>query len=94
MCNRHIKKGKMPPDCFQNNMQIDPQPEVIKLSEICMILMARHIQLLKIHQKATSRYTGMMDKIINVPVPEASVINTILSLPRTPYEAGLIWCRD
>ena len=80
----------MPPECCQNNMQIDPQPEVMKLSEMCVSLMARNIQFLKIHQKPTSRYTGLTDKIINVPVTEASIINTILSLPRTPNEAGLI----
>ena len=38
----------------------------------------------------TSRYTGNTDKIINVPVPEGSAINTTTSLPRTPNEAGLI----
>ena len=32
----------------------------------------------------------MKDKIINVPVPEASALNTVHSLPRTPNEAGLI----
>ena len=32
----------------------------------------------------------MKDKIINVPVPESSALNTIQSLPRTPNEAGFI----
>ena len=80
----------MPPECCQNNMQIDPQPEVLKLSEMEVSLVARNIQFQKIHVKPTSRYIGVSDKIINVPVPEESVINTILSLPRTPNEAGLI----
>ena len=32
----------------------------------------------------------MKDKIINVPVKDDDVINTITRLPRTPNEAGLI----
>ena len=80
----------MPAQCRQNNMQIDPQPDVMKLNELEASLISRNIQFQKIYQLPTSRYTGMKDKIINVPVPEASVLNTIQSLPRTPNEAGLI----
>jgi hypothetical protein len=89
-CNRHMQKGKMPPECRQNNMQIAPQPELMKLTELESSLIARNIQFQKIHMLPTSRYTANTDKIINVPVPEDSALNTINSLPRTPNEAGLI----
>ena len=89
-CNRHLTKGKMPPECRQNNMQIDPQAEKMKLTELESSLIARNIQFQKIHMLPTSRYTGNKDKIINVPVPEGSALNTINSMPRTPNEAGLI----
>ena len=80
----------MPPECRQNNMQVDPQPDVMKLTELEASLIARNIQFQKIHLRPTSRYTGVIDKIINVPIPEDSALNTIKSLPRTPNEAGLI----
>ena len=80
----------MPPECRQNNMQIDPQPEEMKLNELERSLISRNIQFQKIYQLPTSRYTALKDKIINVPVPEGSALNTINSLPRTPNEAGLI----
>ena len=80
----------MPPECRQNNMQVDPQPEVMKLTELETSLIARNIQFQKIHYLPKSRWTGTKDKIINVPIPEDSILNTIKSLPRTPNEAGLI----
>ena len=80
----------MPPECRQNNMQIDPQPEELKLTELESSLIARNIQFQKIHMLPTSRYTANSDKIINVPVPEDSALNTINRLPRTPDEAGII----
>ena len=89
-CKRYLEKGKMPPECRQNNLQLDPQPDVMKLTELESNLIARNIQFQKIYQLPKSRYTAIKDKIINVPVPEDSVLNTIKSLPRTPNEAGLI----
>ena len=89
-CFNRLKKGKMPPECRQNNMQIDPQLEEMKLNELERSLMSRNIQFQKIYQLSTSRYTALKDKIINVPVPEGSALNTINSLPRTPNEVGLI----
>ena len=88
-CKRHMEKGKMPPECRQNNLQLDPQPEVMKLTELSSNLIARNIQFQKIYQLPKSRYTALKDKVINVPVPEDSVLNTVKSLPRTPNEAGL-----
>jgi hypothetical protein len=85
-----MQKGKMPPECRQNNMQIDPQPEIMKLTELENSLIARNILFEKMYMLPTSRYTATTGKIINVPVPEDSALNTINRLPRTPDEAGLI----
>ena len=49
----------------------------MKLNELEASLIARNIQFQKIYQLPTSRYTAMKDKIINVPVPESSALNTI-----------------
>ena len=37
-----------------------------------------------------SRMAGVKDRLVNVPVHENDVINTIQSLPRTPGEAGIV----
>ena len=74
----------MPPECRQNNMQVDPQPEVMKLTELETSLIARNIQFMKILKLPKSRWTRNTDKIINVLIPEDSVLNTIKSLTRTP----------
>ena len=42
------------------------------------------------HQLPKSRMAGVKDRLVNVPVHENDVINTINSLPRTPHEAGII----
>ena len=45
---------------------------------------------MKIFQLPKSRWTALKDKVINIPVNEDDIVNTITSLPRTPQEAGLI----
>ena len=34
--------------------------------------------------------TALKDKIVNIPIKDDDIVNTITSLPRTPEEAGLI----
>ena len=45
---------------------------------------------MKIFQLPKSRWTALKDKIINVPIKEDDILNTMTQLPRTPNEAGLI----
>ena len=44
----------------------------------------------KIYQIPKSRWTALPDRIINVPINNEDILNTVESLPRTPKEAGLI----
>lgn len=37
-----------------------------------------------------SRWTALKDKIINVPVNDDNIVNTMTTLPRTSNEFGLI----
>ena len=90
-CFNRLKKGKMPAECVQNNMQVDPQPEELKLTELEGSLISRNIQFMKIYQLPTSRYTALKDKIINVPVPEGSALNTINSRLLHLQHLGGIW---
>ena len=45
---------------------------------------------MKISMLPKSRWTALKDKIINVPVKDDDIINTMTSLLRTPHGAGLI----
>ena len=63
-CKRYLEKGKMPPECRQNNLQLDPQPDVMKLTELESNLIARNIQFQKIYQLydlALSEVAGVLD---------------------------------
>ena len=62
----------------------------MELTELEGNLIAKNIVFMKIFQLPKSRWTALKDKIINVPVNDTDIINTITSLPRTPNEAGLI----
>ena len=45
---------------------------------------------MKIFQLPKTRWTALKDKIINVPVKENDILNTVTKLSRTPNEAGLV----
>ena len=45
---------------------------------------------MKNFQLPKTRWTALKDKIINVPVKDDDIVNTMTRLPRTPNEAGLI----
>ena len=65
----------------------DPE---LQLTELEANLIAKNIVFMKIYQLPKSRWTALKDKVINVPVNDDDVLNTITQLPRTPNEAGLI----
>ena len=91
-CKEKLKKGKMPAMSHQNNLQlvdISEHPE-LELTEVENNLIALNLIFQKIHQLPKSRAPAMKDKIVNVPIYEADILDTVTSLPRTPAEAGII----
>ena len=60
------------------------------MSELEQCMIARNLLFMKLHQKPKSRMKGVTDRIVNVPVHESDIIETVKSLPRTPTEAGII----
>ena len=94
-CLKYIRKNKMPPSCAKNELEIKEsekkrKTEGLILTDLEGSLIARSILFMKIFLLPVSRWTGMTDKAVNVPIPESSVLNTIDLLPRTPKDAGLI----
>ena len=89
-CIRHMKAKKMPPMSVKNKLRLETQDESLKLTELEGSLIAKNLIFQKIYQLPKSRWTALTDKIINVPITNEDILNTVESLPRTPKEAGLI----
>ena len=84
-CKLSMEKGKMPKMCSNNGLKVDilPKPEM-RLSELENNLIARNIVFQKIHLLPKSRWSGTHDRLVNIPIGEQDILNTLTSLPRTP----------
>jgi len=94
-CFKYIKKNKMPPSCVNNGLEITETEEKLKTENLILTdlegsLIAKTLLFMKIFLLPVTRWTGMKDKAVNVPIPDSSILNTIEMLPRTPKDAGLI----
>ena len=90
-----MKAGKLPPKSVKNclelhNTDAELKKEDLWLTELEGSLIAQNIVFQKIYQLPKSRWTGLKDKVINVPISTDSINNTLSLLPRTPAQAGLI----
>ena len=74
----------------KNGLKIHELDSELDLTELEGSLISRSIVFMKIFQLPKSRWTALKDKVVNVPINEDDIINTITRLPRTPNEAGLI----
>ena len=89
-CIVHMKAKRMPPMSVKNNLELERQDENLILTELEGSLIAKNLIFLKIFQLPKSRWTALTDKIVNVPITNEDINNTVELLPRTPKEAGLI----
>ena len=94
-CIKYLKLNKMPPMSVLNGLVLKETDEDIKnqdlqLTELEAALISKNIIFQKIFQLPKSRWTALKDRVINVPIKEDSILNTLERLPRTPQDAGLI----
>ena len=90
-CKPTMLRGKMPKMCANNGLMVDILPDQnLELSELENNLIALNIVFQKIHLKPKSRWSGTHDRLVNVPIGEQDVINTVQKLPRSPAEACII----
>ena len=94
-CLKYLRRGKLPPSSVMNNLQLHETDEELKeqdlvLTELEAALISKNIIFQKIFQLPRSRWTGLKDRIINVPITDDSIMDTLVQLPRTPTEAGLV----
>ena len=66
-----------------NGLEIYPHDPELELTELEGNLIAKRIVFMKIIQLPKSRWTALKDNVINVPVQEDDIVNTISNLPRT-----------
>ena len=93
--NSYLLKGKLPPNSVMNGLKIDMTSKERKengldLTEFEGSLVARNLMFQKIYLMPKTRWAGIKDKQILIPVSDDKIQNFLGQLPRTPTEAGLI----
>ena len=91
-CKKHLNQGKVPPMSRANGLELvdlKDNPD-LNLSELENNLISKRLLFQKIYQLPRSRMAGCKDRLINIPINDKDVLNTVEKLPRTPKEAGLL----
>ena len=66
------------------------EKEGLKLTELEGALIAKRIIFQKIYQLPKSGWTALKDRLINIPINDDDIMNTLEQMSRTPKDAGLI----
>ena len=91
-CKNKLLQKRMPNISHKNNLglvDLEPYPE-LKTTPLENSLIAKNLVFQKIVQLPKSRWSATKDKIVNVPINDQDIVDTMDRLPRTPDEAGLI----
>ena len=89
-CVGHLKKNQMPPMSALNDLQVEPMPPELVLTEFEQQLIAKNLLFMKIFQLPKSRMSAIKDKVINVPLTDTDLQTTTNLLPRSSDEAYLV----
>ena len=90
-----MKNKKIPPMSVKNGLKLvetdnELKAQKLEMTELEGALIAKNIIFQKIFQLPKSRWTALKDRVVNVPINDDSILNTLEALPRTPQGAGLI----
>ena len=93
--NNLITKGKMSHSCVMNNLQLHDTDQQLReqdmeCTELEGALCAKALLFQKIVLLVKSRWTGLIDKIINIPVPDENINNLMAQFPRLPKDSGMV----
>ena len=94
-CLNYLRRGKIPPVSVKNGLDLHQtdkaiEDEDLNLTELEAALVSKTIIFQKIFLLPKSRWTALKDKLINVPITDDKVNETLQEFPRTPQDAGLI----
>ena len=85
---------KRPSNSVGNGLQFDRIPPPLRdMTDLERQLISKTMLFMKIRPLPRSRMDGITDRVINVPLLDADVSNTIASFPRTPDESHLVTVR-
>ena len=82
----------IPPMSHKNNLEVfnyEKYPE-LALTELETCMIARNLLFMKIFKLPKSRWSAVKDRIVNVPINEKDIQDTINALPRTQNQAGIV----
>ena len=82
----------MPPMSNKNDLQLFDVSNIpdLHLSPLENALIALNICFQMIFQTAKSRWNKTKKQLVNIPINEQDVINTLDAMPRTPQQAGVV----
>ena len=91
-CEKKLKQGSIPPVSHKNKLDLFniKQYKFMNLSEAETALIATTILFQMFYRLPKSLWTGVKNRLVNVPIFESDIEETIKSLPRTPSQAGLV----
>ena len=91
-CYKHLQNGKFPTLSHKNNLRVydhDIYPE-LNLTELENALIAKNIIFQKYLLLPRSRHRAIKGQIVNVPIYDIDVTNTISQFPRNPESAEIV----
>ena len=90
-CSTNLKKKKCPKLSIANGMELDEIPEeLMKATDLEQQLFARMLVFTKIVQLPKNRMKGLQGKMINVPLEQCDISNSIQALPRSIDESAVV----
>ena len=88
-------KGRMSHSCVKNNLELHDSDQQLRdqdleCTELEGALCAKSLLFQKIVLLVKSRWTGLIDKIVNVPITDEALNEVISQLPRLPKDSGMV----
>ena len=83
-------KKKRPRQSIMNGMTVEQIPVELDINCIENQLIAKNVLFAKLIKLPKSRIDGMKDRVVNVPIEDQDVLNTIESFPRNLDEGAII----
>ena len=85
-----VKLKKTPRMSVCNNLQLDPIPPELVITDLELQLVSPNMLFMKIFKLPSSRLNATIGKLINVPLSTADIVKTINTLPRNLDSAYML----
>ena len=89
-CLTTLKKKNTPKINVTNGLELDTVPMELQITDLEQQCIAKLLVFMKVAKMPRSGMPKIVDKVINVPIYDADIENTITSLPRMPSEASIV----